>query len=120
MKYYSEKTKKIYKTIEELEKAEKEVVEEELRKEKLKETKNARKQELIDAWNTFVDDTDKLYKELADKQRIAKDLYVKTEENAHKEFDKQFNDCKVKYETLLEAYVKEFGTQDIPLLWFVF
>lgn len=83
MKFYSEKTKKLYSTSAELEKDEKALSEKEAEKNKLSETKKIRATEV-----------EKAYKEVLEARKQAQELIRKADDN---------------YETLKNNFVKDFG-----------
>lgn len=66
MKYYSEKTKKVFDTVEDLQKAEKEFDEKEAEKLKLVEVKKSRAKEVEDAYNEYQSVKEKAYKEISE------------------------------------------------------
>lgn len=83
MKFYSEKTKKLYSTSAELEKDEKALSEKEAEKNKLSETKKLRATEV-----------EKAYKEALNARKEARELIKKADDN---------------YEKLKDDFVKDFG-----------
>lgn len=72
MKYYSEKVNKVFDTVDDLQKAEKEFDEKEAEKAKLVEVKKSRAKEVEDAYIEYQKVKEKAYKEIAD----AEDKYT--------------------------------------------
>lgn len=72
MKYYSEKTNKVYNTVDELTKAEFQLKEEENRQKILKEREEAKKKELAEARKTRAAEVETAFKTMVDAQKAYK------------------------------------------------
>ena len=73
MKYYSEQTKKLYESQEDLEKAEKEFEEKKAAELKKKEAREARAKEVADAYNKYVELFNAFVKDYGDYRKSAGD-----------------------------------------------
>lgn len=83
MKYYSEKTKSVYDTVEALQTAEKEFDEKEAEKLKLAEVKKTRAKEVENAYAEYQDVKEKACKEIAE----AEDKYIKLRDAFAKDYN---------------------------------
>lgn len=118
MKYYSEKTNKLYESAGALEVAEKELADKEAEKAKLSETKKIRAKEVEDAYKEVVEARKKardIIREADDKYNELKNKFVEDFGSYHMTYSAKDGKSSITVDDLIDSF---FGSlNDFPFIW---
>lgn len=118
MKYYSEKTNKLYESADALEAAEKELADKEVEKAKLSEAKKARAKEVEDAYEKVVEARKKardLIKAADDEYNSKKNKFIADYGSYHMTYSAKDGKNSITVDDLIDSF---FGSlNDFPFIW---